>query len=86
MELQAKEMQVQILSYIEVHIYATWQPTLAMKLWTSSHSSTQIKALCLDDAQSITVSEELSWEEMANEQENQKALLTQIVQELIQRP
>ena len=56
-----------------------------MKLWTSSHSSTQIKALCLDDAQSITVSEG-SWEEMANEQENQKALLTQIVQELIQRP
>ena len=71
MKLLAIELQVHILSIL-----------LALSLWTSPYSSTHMRGLYFEMASifQIPASTALSWEEIANGQEKQKALLTQVIE------
>ena len=71
--------------FSEIHMYTKWMPASCLELWTNLHPSTQIKAkyryvalMCKNPT-----SYGLSWEEMANYHEKQKALLT-LLHECIQ--
>ena len=72
MLLLADELQFQILS-MQSYTQREYH-SLPMKLLTSPHSSTQIKALCLDAPSTCQIPsrEERSWEEMTNEKEQKR--------------